>query len=243
MGTALVAQTPMSAGEPLVRKRTKPHARLCKCTSKRTGQPCGANAMDGSEVCYHHGGMTPRGIASPNFKTGDWAQDLPAKLRDKARRAYSDPDLLSQKQAISILQSRFWDVVAQSEQGETGELWNRLYAAAQAYRTANGKDAENTRRRSLNTILDLIDAGYNEREAWQELREITQEMRLLRESEQKSLVNKSQTISNAEAMVMLGHVTFAVRDAASLITDPEQRKAVLDSVSRTIANLVNTPER
>lgn len=198
--------------------------------------------MNGSDVCYFHGGMTPRGIASANFKTGEWAQDLPARMRDRAITSFADPDILSQKKAIAILEARFWDVMASSSNQESGELWEALHNARQRYYKATGKDAEKTRSEALADVWFLIVEGYNERQSWREMREIIQEMRTVRESEQKSLVNKQQSISTAEAMVMLGHVTFAVKEAASLITDPEQRKAVLDKVSRTIANLVNRSE-
>lgn len=37
-------------------------AKLCRATSKRTKEPCGAVAMAGKDVCYHHGGKAGRPI-------------------------------------------------------------------------------------------------------------------------------------------------------------------------------------
>lgn len=222
----------------------KPMRRKCAAhLSDGSGTPCDSNIVMANGKCKAHGGKTPRGIAHPNYKTGEWCKDLPARLRDRAGRAFADPDLLSQKKAIAILEARFWDVMASTSNQESGELWQSLYEAKQTYFKARGKDTENTRARALQDIWYLIIEGYNERQSWREMRKIIQELRTVRESEQRSLINKQQNLSTAEAMVMLGHVSFAMKDAASLITDPEQRKAVLDKVSRTLASLVNVPDR
>lgn len=55
-------------------------AKRCNGISKTTGEQCLNPAMIGSEKCYHHGGATPRGIASPQFKTGKYSRSLPVRL-------------------------------------------------------------------------------------------------------------------------------------------------------------------
>jgi hypothetical protein len=64
----------------------KPAAARCKARSKQTGERCKAWAAPGREVCRHHGGKTPRGLASPSFKHGlysKWAApDLAVKLAE-----------------------------------------------------------------------------------------------------------------------------------------------------------------
>ena len=199
--------------------------------------------MRHSNVCYHHGAMTPSGIASPNFKTGEWAKDLPTRMQTRALAALADAELLSQKKAVAILDARFWDVVGHASKKESGEHSKALYEALMMHDNARGKDAEDTRSRAMQTIRTLIVEGFNERAAWQEARDIIQEMRMVRESEQKSIINKQQSLSMTEAMVMLGHVTFAIKDAVSEVSNPDERKRVLDKVSRSIAALVDAPTR
>src|SRR5258708_37054514 len=65
----------------------------CKAKSKRTHERCAANAMIVREECYHHGGKTPRGIASPNFKHGRYSKSLPARMRERYEEALADPHL------------------------------------------------------------------------------------------------------------------------------------------------------
>jgi len=183
-----------------------------------------------------HGGATPSGIASANFKHGKSSACIPARLQAHYLEAASDPNILSLTSAIALLQARFWDVLSATSQEESGALWQALHDHAQTYRNAYGKDAAQTRERALNAILDAIDAGYNERAAWQELRQITQEIRLLKESERKHLVDSQQMISVQQAMVMLGAVTHIIR---THVTDPK----ALDGISRELAQLVNTPPK
>jgi len=192
--------------------------------------------MIGKSVCYHHGGRSPGGIASATYKHGGSSKFIPARLQDSYRESMNDPNILSLTSAIALLQARFWDVLSATSQEESGALWQALHDHAQTYRNAFGKDAAQTRERALNAILDAIDAGYNERAAWQELRQITQEIRLLKESERKHLVDSQQMISVQQAMVMLGAVTHIIR---THVTDPK----ALDGISRELAQLVNAPPK
>lgn len=52
----------------------------CTAKSKRSGERCLKDAMIGREVCHIHGGKTPKGSASPHFKTGAHSKYLPARL-------------------------------------------------------------------------------------------------------------------------------------------------------------------
>jgi hypothetical protein len=75
-------------------------ARRCSATSKRTGQPCRANAIIGRATCYHHGGMSRRGGAAPNFMHGRYSKQFPAEIMAAYLAARDDPDLLSMREEI-----------------------------------------------------------------------------------------------------------------------------------------------
>lgn len=52
----------------------------CTAKSKQSGEQCKKDAMLGRNVCHIHGGKTPKGAASPHFKTGAHSKYLPTKL-------------------------------------------------------------------------------------------------------------------------------------------------------------------
>lgn len=90
-----MSESPLSSREPLVKRQ-------CTAKSRRTGERCRRPAMVGSNVCYHHGGKTPRGLAHPSTKTGRYSKYLPARLAERYESALNDPDLISLRDEIAL---------------------------------------------------------------------------------------------------------------------------------------------
>lgn len=76
--------------------------RQCTATSKQSGERCRKPAMRGRTVCLAHGGRTPRGEASPHFKTGRYSRSLPGHLVATYEQALADPRLLSLRDEIAL---------------------------------------------------------------------------------------------------------------------------------------------
>ena len=58
--------------------------------------------MRGRDVCLAHGGKTPRGVASPHFKTGRYSRSLPGHLVTAYEQALRDPTLMSLRDEIAL---------------------------------------------------------------------------------------------------------------------------------------------
>ena len=80
----------------------RPITRQCTAMSKRSGVQCRKPAMRGRTVCLAHGGRTPRGVASPHFKTGRYSRSLPVHLVADYERARQDTTLLSLRDDIAL---------------------------------------------------------------------------------------------------------------------------------------------
>jgi hypothetical protein len=76
--------------------------RQCTANSKRSGKRCRKPAMRGRSVCLVHGGKTPRGIASPQFRHGRYSRSLPGQLLQEYEVAQQDPRLLSLRDEIAL---------------------------------------------------------------------------------------------------------------------------------------------
>lgn len=70
MTTVIVDETDMSRRRPALGGSM---VLLCKGLSKRTGQPCGALALKGSDLCFHHAGnKKARGKALVKKEVMEW---------------------------------------------------------------------------------------------------------------------------------------------------------------------------
>jgi translation elongation factor EF-G len=69
--------------------------------------------MKGRTVCLAHGGRTPRGVASPNFKTGRYSRSLPGHLVADYERATHDPTLLSLRDEIALTDAMIGETLSQ----------------------------------------------------------------------------------------------------------------------------------
>lgn len=94
-GTLMDDEQPLGSTEQAI-------TRQCTAKSKRSGRQCRKPAMKGRTVCLAHGGRTPRGVASPNFKTGRYSRSLPGHLVADYKGATHDPTLLSLRDDIAL---------------------------------------------------------------------------------------------------------------------------------------------
>jgi hypothetical protein len=53
----------------------------CSARGKQSGNPCRQPVVPGRQVCYYHGGASPRGLASPHWKHGRDSRALGALMR------------------------------------------------------------------------------------------------------------------------------------------------------------------
>jgi hypothetical protein len=158
----------------------------CRAKSKRTKQACGANAVTGRELCYHHGGRSLAGIAHPNYKDGRASRYmLPLRMRDDYQTALSDPKLLDLKPEIALVHARAQDLMNRVDSGESGNLW-RLLRKAYAD-LVKAKDGEE-QLAAVAEIGKLITRGAADYAAWAEtMREIDRKQRLVESTRKRAM--------------------------------------------------------
>src|SRR5271170_5409454 len=100
--------------------QTEPELKPWHCGAKnRQGKPCRARKIEGAKRCKNHGGLTPKGIDSPNFKHGRYSQNHPASIRERLAPVLSDPEFLSAADEIHMLTVRIGETIERTATGET----------------------------------------------------------------------------------------------------------------------------
>src|SRR6185436_8277650 len=85
---------------------------------RRDGGRCRQPGMAPSGRCRLHGGRTPRGLADANTRTGRYSRDLPTRVAARYESALADPELLSVRDDIALLQGSIQQVMAEVQAAE-----------------------------------------------------------------------------------------------------------------------------
>lgn len=187
----------------------------CTATSKRTGERCGAKAVTGRTVCYHHGGRSLAGPASKTWQNGNRSKYLPKRLLDDYQVSLDNPDKLLLDEDIALIESRLSDVLRRVDSGESGRIWTELRDARrelEAARRIPDKDLRSAGISSaVNAMCELIDRGSHDSAAWAEVTALIERRRKLVESERKRLVEAHKMIAVEQALGMMGMLIESVR--------------------------------
>lgn len=211
-----------------------PKGKRCRAKSKTTGERCKQPAMQDRDVCRYHGGKSPRGLASPNFKHGHRSRSMPARLLADFEAALKDPELLSTRSDIAVLAARQEDLLRRVDSGEAGALWRQARAEWKAHQAAEAAGDRVAQNAAANAIDEVLGKGAADYMAWDELIRTTEQIRRLRESERKLLEAHQATMTAEQLAVLVAALTHSVR---SHVKDMK----VLDAIGRDVERLIAQP--
>lgn len=211
----------------------------CGKKLKRTDPPryCTNWPAKGRTTCGRvHGGTTPRGPASPHYKHGRRSRLFNVELHpgnsfsDAVLAALKDPDLRSLKREIAVtsgLISISMERVASSSAGpaEWKAVKEAVGTMAAALRGGNVDQA----RKAIDELERLVTAGSASATAEAELRENTEQLRKLRDTEAKlaergrGMVRLEEFLAVARAMADIGaKFITASKDKADFVRELER---------------------
>lgn len=179
--------------------------------------------------CRVHGGATPRGIASPHFKTGRYSKNLPSHLLEAYKVAVQDDDLLAVREDVALIDVRLGELVGLLDHGADESTWARLGGLWSKYQAAFVSSDTTTADQALAEIGDLIANGGRDYNTWREIQAVLEQRRKLVESEQRRLVTLQQTITVEQAMLFVAAVMDSVR---THVTDRHTLAAVAADLDR-----------
>lgn len=204
----------------------------CNAKTKGTGAPCRNPAMTDSTKCRMHGGATPRGAASPHYKTGRYCRHVPDRLAARYEEARSDAELLTLHEEVALVDSLLIDTLSHLDTGESGDLWHRLSDKWREWQRWRSLGRVPEMGATLEEIGRLIEAGEREYGAQAELRQLLDQRRKLVESERKRLVQMAQLVTAEQAMTL---VTTMIGVVQAHVPDPTTRRAIADELRRLTA--------
>lgn len=186
----------------------------------RKGVPCKRPPAVGRTRCNLHGGASPKGLSSPNFKHGRYSTDVPTRLAAKYQQAEADPQLLSNRSDIALLTARIGELIRRLHTGESGSLWQRLL---KSWDDVNKSTTPEELRTAMAAHGYILSQGANDEGVWQELVNTINDKSVLASREHSQLVDMHQMLSAEQALLLQGLILQAVEDC---VADPTVRSAI-----------------
>lgn len=169
----------------------------------------------GRNRCKFHGGESLRGFESPTIKHGRYSVDLPTQLASRYQEARTDGELLSMRDDIALIQAKIGDQLAGMQQGESGELWVEARRKYRQLMDALRRDDNESSTQLIAELGQILESGYKDYMAWNEIQKSIEQKRKLSESERKRLVDLHQMITTEELMLVVGALVDSIRQNVS----------------------------
>ena len=195
------------------------------CGAKRAGKDgsCQSPFVMSNGRCRIHGGATPVGVMSANYKTGKYSKDAPTRLLAAYERARQDPQLLENREEIALIDARIQDLLLRVESGESSWAWEKQKKALATYDAAMKRSEGTEARAALATIHDILGHGAGDAPAWHDVNaQIALRMKLA-ESERRRQVEAAESITVEKMLLLIGRLTGIIKTE---VTDPKARAAI-----------------
>jgi hypothetical protein len=210
------------------------------CSAKRASwtpddpKICASTSLYENGRCKKHGGATPKGIASPHFKTGKHSRHLPSRLLDKYQEALEDPELMSLESDLALVQARINDLLEQLDEGGAGKIMLEVSDAVDSFEYANQDNDRKAMREAWRRIKEAVEKGKTESSVWAELYLMRDQKRKLTLAEAKRLQTMDQMIKVTQVNLLISALLDAVRQNVS-------DKTALAKISEAFVRITQGP--
>jgi hypothetical protein len=201
----------------------------------RTGGTCPTAPVRGRTRCRMHGGKSLMGSDHPNFTTGLRSRMLPTRLLAKYEQAMADPELLSIRGDVALLDTLLNDKLAAWAADEAGPNWTDVYAQI-VHVNENFQTWEWTRAKvELEQLMAVVNQRRTEGELLDQIRSLVDQRARLAGQEHRRMLDLNQVLTVEQVIVLASAVASIVRD---VVPDEATRK----TVNARIMGVLSMPE-
>jgi hypothetical protein len=184
--------------------------------------------------CRIHGGKTPKGIASPHFKTGRYSKAMPTALIESYDRARTDKEALNFIDDIALIDAMVLANLPKLETRESGKAWIAIKKSITELRKSFADEDYGRCLVTVDEMVDIINEQVLHYATEDELRTSLEQRRKLVESEQKRRVAMEQMVDSQDAMTI---VTAMLQSVKENVSDPNQLTAIQSTFTRLTLGL------
>ena len=201
----------------------------CGATTRGGGSCRQAVARSGR--CREHAGKTPDRLASPGARPDRRSRDAPTHLLDRYQQALEDPELLSIRRDVALLEVLFGDRLAAWEAAQAGpdshDVAEQVEYVAEHLPTWDWTRVEN----ELRSLAEAVDQRRSEGLLLDEIRDLMDQRARLAAQEHRRMLDLGQVLTVEQITILASAIGSVVRD---LIPDEAGRIAFNDRIMSTL---------
>ena len=205
--------------------------RLCGAKTKSRVGFCKKEPAPGSDRCRIHGGSSPKGLASPHFKTGRYSKHLPTQLAARYSDALSDPELIGLRDEAALLTGLLNERLEKLYSGESKDLWQMMLdildECAELFEKGDPSAGS-----MLTNARNIAREGFGKFAVFEQIEPMIEQRRRIIDTEAKRLKDLDQNITAEKAM---GIVTLLIDSVRRNVTDRKQLQAISNDIGAALA--------
>lgn len=167
-----------------------------------------------SGACRRHGGKSLAGPASPRWKDGEHSsyRFIPTQLREHYALAERNPDLLTFREDVKLIESRLNQLMHELEaQAPGSKVWERASKAFKDFNRARAKADVNGMNDALQRMAEADQESITNRALWHDIQRLLKDRMRLIEAEQKRIKNAAQNVPVDEVFQLLDEVVSSLK--------------------------------
>lgn len=194
------------------------------CGSKTgDGTPCQSRPIKTRARCKFHGGRVPRGVDSPHYRGKAWSKDLPTRLADKVRAGLENPDLISMREELALIDARMSELVERLVTNEDGDAWFEVSRIAARIRKVVDDQPGNwfdELEECLQELAACLNAHTSDVQTWSEIQQTLEQRRKIADTERKREEFEADAVTRNQWATFLTSVQTAIMEE---VTDTHSR--------------------
>lgn len=183
-------------------------------------------APESTDRCRRH--YRPVGIHNPQTVHGlgsEYTKNIPRQLFDDFVAAYSDPNLLSCRKEVALLDARISTLFRRIESKESDANWNRVRSAWEVVSRAQRSQDYEKMAMALPELGEAITEGASENEVWREIKQSINQRAALANREVSYMREMREGLTLEQSAILLTRIAGAIEE---VIEDPKQRRAIAE---------------
>jgi len=197
---------------------------------KANGDRCKNPVRPGWKVCRSHGAGyrdKPGGLNNKQIVNGKYANHLPAKLLTAYEEFVEDPDIVSMRNEMALLDARIIELVDTIGTSTSEDAW---FSVRRACGVLGKKDIyEEDVEEAVGLLGNALVYNDNDDKVWKDLMNVIDNRRKLAETERRRIVDAQHTMTYEQANMIISYMMTSIR---THVEDPEILRAISEDMRR-----------